>query len=74
MITKLIDSDIVHKVQADTYQREIERYGEETIELGEQIFFHDSEAVIDFIGLLETDDDERYRWLFALRGIDTMLS
>jgi thiopeptide-type bacteriocin biosynthesis protein len=72
-VDPLIRNGVVQKIQVDTYHRELERYGHHTMELSEQLFFHDSEAVIDFIGLLESDEDERYRWLFALRGTDMML-
>lgn len=61
------------KIQIDTYQREIERYGLNTIELSEDIFYYDSEAVLDCIDLLEGEDGERYRWLLAIRGADMLL-
>ena len=65
---------IVHKIQTDTYQREIERYGSTTMVLSEQLFFYDSEAVINFISLIDGTEGERYRWLFALRGVDELLN
>ena len=64
----------VHKIQADTYQREIERYGSATMQLSEQLFFYDSEAVINFLDLIDGAEGERYRWLFALRGVDELLN
>lgn len=69
-----IDTGLVHKIQTDTYEKEIERYGANTIELSEDIFYYDSEAVIAFLDLLEGEEGEKYRWLIALRGIDTLLS
>jgi lantibiotic biosynthesis protein len=69
----LIDTAQVHSLQTDIYQRELERYGEESIELSETIFYYDSEAVVHFIDLLEGGENEQYRWLFALRGIDMLL-
>lgn len=63
-----------YKIQTDTYEREIERYGTETMELTEDIFYYDSEAVINLIDLLEGEDGERFRWLLAARGVDMLLN
>jgi thiopeptide-type bacteriocin biosynthesis protein len=68
-----INNALVHKIQTDTYEREIERYGVDTIELSEDIFYHDSEAVISCIDLLQGEEGEKYRWLLAARGIDMLL-
>ncbi len=64
---------LVHRVQTDTYQREIERYGDERMTLTEELFYHDSEAVVAFLNLLQCDDDEDYRGLFAIAGVQALL-
>ncbi|WP_337043544.1 lantibiotic dehydratase [Emticicia sp. 17c] len=69
-----IDKGIVTKFQTDTYKREIERYGDSTIELVERVFCADSKAIVGFLDLLEGDEGERYRWLVALRGVDMLLN
>ncbi|NIG55002.1 lantibiotic dehydratase [Chitinophaga sp. Cy-1792] len=63
----------VQKIQCDTYVRELERYGADTIELAESIFYFDSLAVTGIISMLEGADGEEYRWKLALRGMDMML-
>jgi thiopeptide-type bacteriocin biosynthesis protein len=63
----------VHKLQTDTYEREIERYGAATMELSETLFYYDSQAVVDCIDLLEGEEGESYRWLLAARGVDMLL-
>lgn len=68
-----INDDLIWKMQVDTYQREIERYGENTIELSEELFFYDSKLIVDMIDLIEGDEGETIRWLFALRAIDSLL-
>lgn len=68
-----IKNDLLWSVQIDTYQREIERYGSNTIELAEELFFHDSEMIVSFIDMIEGDEGEIIRWLFALRAIDNLL-
>jgi thiopeptide-type bacteriocin biosynthesis protein len=71
----LVADGRLRKLQLDTYEREVERYGgAEGIELAEQIFQADSEAVLAILEMLEEGDagaDER--WRLALRGIDFLL-
>jgi lantibiotic biosynthesis protein len=66
----LLSQGVIFKIQTDTYNREIERYGNETIALAEDLFYNDSQAILSFLDMIEGDDGENYRWLFALRGID----
>ncbi|PKQ63549.1 hypothetical protein BZG02_09260 [Labilibaculum filiforme] len=68
-----IENDLLWTIQTDTYQREIERYGENTIELAEELFFHDSEMIINMIDMIKGDEGEIIRWLFAVRAIDSLL-
>lgn len=59
----------------DTYKREIERYGESTMELSECLFFYDSMMIVNFLNYLTThNESEELRWLFALRAIDSYLN
>ncbi|MCV9926528.1 thiopeptide-type bacteriocin biosynthesis protein [Flavobacterium sp. LS1R49] len=66
-------SDLIWNIQIDTYQREIERYGENTIELSEELFFHDSNMIVEFIDLIEGEEGEEIRWLFCLKAINKFL-
>lgn len=65
---------VVQDLQYDTYYRELERYGAATMEFSETIFYHDSQAVLHFLDLLAGNEGERYRWLFAIRGVDQLLN
>ncbi|MBX0335335.1 lantibiotic dehydratase [Pontibacter sp. HSC-14F20] len=67
------ENGLIHKVQIDTYQRELERYGNHTMELSESLFFFDSIAVTEFLELIDGDSGEEYRWLFALLNVDRLL-
>jgi len=62
--------DLIWKVQIDTYQRELERYGEETILEAEQLFFHDSVTCVGALNLIE---EEELLFLFVLKSIDYLL-
>lgn len=72
-INREMDTTLIRKIQTDTYIREIERYGVGTMELSENIFYYDSEAVLGIINLLEGEAGEQYRWLLAIRGVDMLL-
>ena len=70
-----LETGQVNRIITDTYKREIERYGETTIELCEKLFFHNSKMITDMLSLIENlPEKESYRWLFALKAIDAMLS
>jgi len=53
----------------DNYKRELERYGENTIEYAEELFFRSSELILNF---LEYDDEEKI--MVALLFFDCILS
>jgi len=69
-----IDNDLVWKIQTDTYQREMERYSTEMIELSEKLFCFNSEMVCKIIALDEVKKDENLRWLSGLKMTDTLLT
>ena len=70
----LMDDGTIHKIVLDTYSRELERYGMDLMQESESLFYNDSLAVLRFISLLDGEDEEKYRILFALRGIDMLLN
>lgn len=76
-IAPMLASGAVHRVQLDTYVRELERYGcgggEGGMELVERLFWMDSEAVMDIVDRLDGDSGGDARWRLALRGIDGLL-
>ncbi|WP_353723144.1 thiopeptide-type bacteriocin biosynthesis protein [Dyadobacter sp. 676] len=73
LMEPLLCNGTVHKVQLDTYKRELERYGRHAFEEVESIFFADSCAVSGLLGMLSGDEGEHYRWLIGLRGTDMLL-
>lgn len=73
-LDSLREKGLIWKVQLDTYERELERYGgAQAIELVEQLFWIDSEAVLGIIELLEGDAGADARWRLALRGSESLL-
>ncbi len=62
------------RLQLDTYDREIERYGGDAgIELCEEIFQADSDAVVAILGSLAGDAAADARWRLTLRGMHLLL-
>ncbi len=71
--TPYIEQNLIWKIQVDTYQREVERYGINSMELGEKWFYYDSKMTVEMLDMIEGDEGERIRWLFGLRAVDTLL-
>jgi len=70
----MLDDGRLWKLQLDTYEREVERYGGPTgIALAERLFAADSACVLDILGMLAGDAGMDARWRLALRGIDQLL-
>jgi thiopeptide-type bacteriocin biosynthesis protein len=70
----LLADGVIWRLQLDTYERELRRYGgDEGIELSEEVFWHDSEAVLGIVRTLWGDEGLDARWRLALCGIDRLL-
>lgn len=64
---------LIWKIQNDTYIREIERYGSNTIELVEKLFHLNSTMTCEMLASKSEEASENVRWLWALKAIDEML-
>ena len=73
-IVPYLDNDMIYKVQAETYKREIERYGSNSIGIMEQLFWHNSMLVCNYLSQTKDSEDEKNRWLFSMRAIDSYLN
>jgi thiopeptide-type bacteriocin biosynthesis protein len=71
---RFVDAGHLWRVQVDTYEREIERYGgAEGTELAERLAHVDSQAALEIVEALEGDEGATARWRLALRGVDLLL-
>jgi len=70
------DSKLIWKVQIDTYKRELERYGNSSMVVCEEIFCHDSEMVSGLVNLVDQNPNnaEQQRWLIAMLAVDEILN
>lgn len=73
-----LNSGELLNLQIDTYKREIERYGERTIELTERFFCYDSVSMLYILKYIVDNDDVIVRdniiWKVSLKLIDDILS
>lgn len=66
-------SGAVWKVQTDTYRRELERYGSRTMELTEQLFGWQSQAVLARLAAPAPTAELGEHWLWGLSALDELL-
>ena len=70
---RLVDNDLALRFSLDTYEREIERYGgEDAVDDAEALFYADSEAVADVLGVLPRSSLRREE--LAVRGLDALFA
>lgn len=67
LATPYLDENLIWNVQTDTYSRELERYGSNTMKIAEDIFFYDSEFVLDTLSRIK---DEELYFFYTLKSID----
>ena len=71
---RLLDAGTAWKLQLDTYEREVERYGgDEGIALAEELFCHDTRAVVAMLDSCAGDAGAELRWRLILLGMDRLL-
>ncbi len=74
IISKDIENRSVNKIQLDTYNRELERYGPLTMELSEELFCLSSTNTLEFLNLYSKKHlSDETRWLYAIARVDTFL-
>ncbi|WP_197092679.1 thiopeptide-type bacteriocin biosynthesis protein [Labilibaculum euxinus] len=64
----------IWKVQVDTYNRELERYGSSGMVLSESIFCIDSHSAIEIISTLDSYELDEHRWKIVLKLVDQLLN
>lgn len=74
VLKPFLDQLMIWRVQTDTYFRELDRYGENTISLVDTYFFHDSQMVCQWLVLNENDASNLLRWKLSLISVDAILN
>ena len=70
----VVDAGLIWNIQCDTYKREMERYGANSVAIVEDLFFVDSESIVQLLHQLDEKNPEQHRWKLALILIDSFLS
>lgn len=65
---------LVKDIQIHTYERELERYGWNSIEACENWFHIDSKFVIKLLSVVTHCENMNLKWLFVLKSVDSILS
>lgn len=68
-----IANQSVTSVVTDTYNRELERYGANSIRTAEAFFHTDSQTILDFLSQIEGAEGEECRWRFGLKMMHDLL-
>lgn len=63
---------LVRDYQSDTYRRELERYGEQFIEIAEKAFQASSTLLLSWLAYADPELQEKYLHLFALLTVDKL--
>lgn len=66
LINPFFEKHIVWKVEIHPYKREIERYGIHSINISEEIFFHDSNLILFLLEKEDRSESNIYRGLLSL--------
>ena len=73
-LKKYVTKNLVWKIQYDTYNRELERYGYDLIDISEDLFRLNSDFILSLLTKLNTFHNENLRWMIALKMIDSFLT
>jgi lantibiotic biosynthesis protein len=65
---------LIWKIQPDNYLREVERYGANSIEACESLFFIDSLVTADMVGLLQRNPNGKLAFLWGMKLVDDLLN
>ncbi|WP_291149920.1 thiopeptide-type bacteriocin biosynthesis protein [Flavobacterium sp. UBA7680] len=74
ILNKLLKENLIWKIQTDTYQRELERYGGSTITESESLFWKDSEMVLEYLSVKSSFPSSQTQLLFSFYAIDSFLN
>jgi thiopeptide-type bacteriocin biosynthesis protein len=74
VLDELLEENLVWKVRTDNYQREIERYGENTMIDSETLFWYDSEMILHYLSFKSSFEKNEMQLFFSFSAIDSFLN
>ncbi|MET3026047.1 thiopeptide-type bacteriocin biosynthesis protein [Flavobacterium sp. UW10123] len=73
VFNELLKQNLIWKIQTDTYKREIERYGKNTISDSEYLFWKDSKMILQYIKIKSSFTEQETPILFSFLAINSFL-
>ncbi|HRG01693.1 MAG TPA: lantibiotic dehydratase [Bacteroidia bacterium] len=73
-LTPLINQYLISEIQTDNYEKELNRYGVNSMQLIEQLFNYDSEFVMNILSSLNEFNEDALRWQIAIKSVDDLLN
>lgn len=68
-----VNDGIISKICTDTYKRELERYGFNSIEMSESLFYIDSKSILSLLNFTTATDGDLIRWQYAVASVNDLL-
>ncbi|GAB4034279.1 lantibiotic dehydratase [Spirosoma gilvum] len=72
-LASYLKNKTVTSIVNDTYNRELERYGLNSIDAIESFFHIDSQFILQFLGMIEGAEGEECRWRFGMKMMHDLL-
>jgi thiopeptide-type bacteriocin biosynthesis protein len=66
------NENVIWKIELDEYDREIDRYGKETMCFSEKLFHFDSELMLNLLKLLDNFENEDFRFISSVFLINVL--
>jgi thiopeptide-type bacteriocin biosynthesis protein len=73
-LSPYLESKAITAIVNDTYNRELERYGKNSIDAVEEYFHKDSQTILQFLSMIEGAEGEECRWRFGMQMLDDLLN
>ncbi|MGK9121111.1 lantibiotic dehydratase [Olivibacter jilunii] len=70
---EFLENGLIWKIQIDTYERELLRYGASAIEQIEDLFYFDSECSLQILSHIRGTYFDSERWLLCMKIVDNLL-
>jgi thiopeptide-type bacteriocin biosynthesis protein len=71
--SSFVKEGYIWRVQLDSYQRELQRYGSRSIEAVEKLFCLNSVSTLQWLSNESGDEREEERWIWGLQWVDYLL-
>lgn len=68
------EQGLISKIMTDTYNRELERYGHNSMEISEALFQTDSWTTLNLLQVTQGETADELKWQYAIRSLDDLMN